>query len=70
VGVDPASTGVDRGAVPSGGTEERNSFGDDAYGGPCPPRGDDPHRYVFTVEAVDAAGNALTSGTLTATYGR
>jgi Raf kinase inhibitor-like YbhB/YbcL family protein len=70
VGVDPGSTEVGRGAVPASGTEERNNFGDDAYGGPCPPRGDDPHRYVFTVEALDAAGNVLASGTLTTMYGR
>ena len=24
-----------------------------AYGGPCPPRGDKAHRYVFTIFAVD-----------------
>jgi Raf kinase inhibitor-like YbhB/YbcL family protein len=70
VRVDPASTDVGRGTVPARGTEERNSFGDDAYGGPCPPRGHDPHRYVFTVEALDAVGNVLASGTLTTMYGR
>jgi len=32
----------------------RNSFGRSGYGGPCPPPGDGPHRYVFTVYAVDA----------------
>ena len=30
----------------------RNSFGRDGYGGPCPPRGDAEHRYVFTVYAL------------------
>jgi Raf kinase inhibitor-like YbhB/YbcL family protein len=70
VGVDPASTDVGQGTVPTNGAEEANSFGDDAYGGPCPPRGDEPHRYVFTVEALDAAGNVLASGTLTTSYGR
>lgn len=70
VGVDPASTDVGRGTVPASGTEEGNSFGDDAYGGPCPSRGDDPHRYVFTVEALDAAGNVLASGAVTTRYGR
>ncbi|MCB1543513.1 MAG: YbhB/YbcL family Raf kinase inhibitor-like protein, partial [Rhodoblastus sp.] len=24
------------------------------YGGPCPPQGDHPHRYLFTVFAVGA----------------
>jgi Raf kinase inhibitor-like YbhB/YbcL family protein len=31
----------------------RNSFGRDGYGGPCPPPGHGPHRYFFTVYAVD-----------------
>ena len=69
-GIDPSSTGVDEGSVPAGGTAESNSFGEPAYGGPCPPRGDDPHRYVFTIEAIDAAGEVLASAALTTTYGR
>lgn len=31
----------------------RNSFGNPRYGGPCPPPGHGPHRYFFTVYAVD-----------------
>ena len=31
----------------------RNSFGRSGYGGPCPPQGHGPHRYFFTVYAVD-----------------
>ena len=69
-GIDPSATEVGQGMVPAGGTEESNSFGQTAYGGPCPPPGDEPHRYVFTVEALDAAGNVLASGELTTTYGR
>ena len=30
-----------------------NSFGRAAYGGPCPPSGHGPHRYVFTLYAID-----------------
>ncbi|HKQ26255.1 MAG TPA: YbhB/YbcL family Raf kinase inhibitor-like protein [Burkholderiales bacterium] len=29
------------------------SFGKPGYGGPCPPKGDPPHRYVFSVHALD-----------------
>ena len=31
----------------------RNDYGIYAWGGVCPPPGDKPHRYVFTVYAVD-----------------
>lgn len=33
--------------------EGSNDFGDIGYGGPCPPRGDDPHRYFFRLYALD-----------------
>ena len=69
-GIDPSSSDVGQGTVPAGGTEERNSFGQAAYGGPCPPRGAEPHRYIFRIEALDAAGNALASGELTTRFGR
>jgi len=32
--------------------EGRTDFGVPGYGGPCPPEGDHPHRYLFTVFAV------------------
>jgi Raf kinase inhibitor-like YbhB/YbcL family protein len=31
----------------------RNDFGRDGYGGPCPPPGHGPHRYHFTLYALD-----------------
>ena len=31
----------------------KNDFGRSGYGGPCPPPGHGPHRYYFTVYAVD-----------------
>ena len=31
----------------------RNDFGSSGYGGPCPPKGHGPHRYVFALYAVD-----------------
>ena len=33
----------------SQGTAGLNDFGRRGYGGPCPPRADPPHRYVFTL---------------------
>ncbi|HEX6713752.1 MAG TPA: YbhB/YbcL family Raf kinase inhibitor-like protein [Thermoleophilaceae bacterium] len=35
-------------------TEGENSFGKTRYGGPCPPKGDKPHRYVITFYALRA----------------
>jgi Raf kinase inhibitor-like YbhB/YbcL family protein len=48
----PSSSGLRQGEVPAGAREGENSFGDSGYGGPCPPEGDQPHRYVFTLYAV------------------
>jgi phosphatidylethanolamine-binding protein (PEBP) family uncharacterized protein len=33
-------------------TEGENSFGKTGYGGPCPPKGDQPHHYVVTAYAL------------------
>jgi Raf kinase inhibitor-like YbhB/YbcL family protein len=41
-----------------------NSFGRSAYGGPCPPPGDGPHRYVFSIHAVDVRYLELTRNRL------
>jgi len=39
--------------MPAGAVQNRNDFATHQYGGPCPPKGDQPHHYVFTVFAVD-----------------
>jgi Raf kinase inhibitor-like YbhB/YbcL family protein len=38
--------------LPDGSKQGKNDFGRFGYGGPCPPKGR-PHRYVFTLYAVD-----------------
>jgi Raf kinase inhibitor-like YbhB/YbcL family protein len=38
--------------LPKGATQVRSDFGSAAWGGVCPPPGDKPHRYVFTVYAL------------------
>lgn len=30
----------------------RNDFGNYSFGGPCPPKGDKKHRYIFTIHAL------------------
>ena len=38
--------------LPKGAIQARNDAGTAAYFGPCPPKGDKPHRYIFTIFAV------------------
>ncbi len=40
--------------APVGSIQSRTDFGKTGYGGPCPPVGDKPHRYQFTVYALKA----------------
>jgi hypothetical protein len=45
--------------LPTGAIAGRTDFGSTAYGGQCPPPGS-PHRYVFTVYALDVPSLGLT----------
>ncbi len=38
--------------MPAGSRQLETDFGEVGYGGPCPPKGHGPHRYVFTVYAL------------------
>ena len=74
------------GSVDRGGREGRNSAGKNGWTPPCPPEGDAPHRYVWTVYALrDESGleggaepddvtaaldGVLASGRIAARYGR
>ena len=54
----PATTaGLPRGVgksakLPEGAHQGRNDFGTGDFGGACPPPGDKPHHYIFTVYAL------------------
>ena len=69
-GIEPATHEVAAGRTPAGGKAGKNDFGKVGYGGPCPPKGDDPHRYAFTVEAVGPKGKVLDRGSLVGTFSR
>ena len=52
---------TDGSGLPAGAAHVGTDFGGPGYGGPCPPVGDKPHRYVFTlyalkVDKLDASG--------------
>lgn len=76
--IPPDTAGFRAGTIPSGVVQLKNGFGDRSWGGPCPPKGDKPHRYVFALYALDAsvgsagdiADHALARGTLTGRFGR
>jgi len=79
--IPPTVTGLAQGAgnsaatLPAGAYGSNTDFADTGatgangnYGGPCPPQGDAPHRYVFTLYAlavpqVAAAGGIPKTGT-------
>lgn len=51
------------GKAPAGAVQSRTDFGASGFGGACPPPGNKPHRYIFTVYAlkvdkIDADANA------------
>jgi hypothetical protein len=54
------STGLDAGvgteastSLPTGSVQGRTDFGSHSFGGACPPKGDKPHRYIFTIHALN-----------------
>ena len=57
------------GKLPAGALQVRTDYGAPGYGGPCPPQGDHPHRYLFTIFAVGAPSLQVTADTSAAVVG-
>jgi phosphatidylethanolamine-binding protein (PEBP) family uncharacterized protein len=51
-GIDPSSGRLSADDV-SGIREGQSHMGSNGFGGPCPPPGDAPHHYEFTLYALD-----------------
>lgn len=85
-GIPPHEGGLEAGRQPARAVAGRNSFGGDAYAGPHPPVGDEPHRYFFRLYALPEPSGlrpgftaqqlephlakALAKATLVGTFGR
>lgn len=54
---------------PAGAVQSLTDFGAPGYGGACPPPGDKPHRYIFTVYALNVEKLDLAPGTMPAMVG-
>ena len=54
LGIPPTIHYIAEGDPPAGTVQTENGFGKKAWGGPCPPEGKGPHRYVFALYATDA----------------
>jgi len=50
---DHINTGDSGKSMPKGSIESLTSYGSTGFGGACPPEGDKPHRYIFTVYALN-----------------
>ena len=56
-------------AGPAGAVEGRTDFGEPGFGGAAPPPGHGPHRYIFTVFAVDTERLEVTPENSGAVFG-
>ena len=61
--------GNPNGKLPAGALQTRTDVGSHGYAGPCPPEGDHPHRYLFTIFAVGVPSLQATADTSAAVVG-
>jgi Raf kinase inhibitor-like YbhB/YbcL family protein len=55
--------------LPAGASQGNTDFGSPGYGGACPPKGDKPHHYHFTVFALDTDKLDIPAGATAANVG-
>lgn len=65
----PEGAGGNPALLPKGAVQSITDFGSPGFGGACPPPGDKPHRYVFTVYALGTAAMDLPPTTMPAAVG-
>ena len=66
------ATGVGTGdgaKLPAGSAQGRTDFGAPGFGGACPPPGDKPHRYIFTLFALKTEKLEIPEGATAALIG-
>lgn len=63
------ATGASPKAMPAGSVEGRTDYGTAGFGGAAPPPGHGPHRYIFTVFAVDVEKLDVTPDNSGAVFG-
>ena len=63
------AAGASGSGLPAGALETRTDVGQPGYAGPCPPEGDHPHRYIFTVFAVKEEALPVEADTSAAVVG-
>lgn len=61
--INPETLIITENTVPAGATQGTSSFGYQKYGGPCPPPGSNPHRYMFKLYALDTTLDLLAGAT-------
>ena len=60
---------IEKKLAPKGSIQSVTDFGKTGFGGACPPKGDKPHAYIFTVHALDVAKLDLNSNSPPAMVG-
>jgi Raf kinase inhibitor-like YbhB/YbcL family protein len=68
-GVTELKTGASSAGLPAGAVEGRTDYGPAGFGGAAPPPGHGPHRYIFTVFAVDVEKLDVTPDNSGAVFG-